>query len=51
MDRILKVKRMKSNKNKSKITVVSRNKNTNSFDHKIRAVKIKEIKEFKYLRS
>lgn len=43
MDRIMNVKRMKLDENMIKIMVVSRNKNTNPLNHKIKRVKIKEI--------
>lgn len=51
MDKIIKANGMNFNKNKTKMMVTSRNKNTNSLNLKIRGIQFKEVKEFKYLGS
>lgn len=40
---------MKLNKSEAKIMMVGTNKNTNSLNFKIERIKIKDVKEFKYL--
>lgn len=49
MDRIMKTKGMKLDKNKITIMVANINKNTNPLDLNVRRVQIKEVEKFKCL--